>query len=256
MTELYLAGNSEGKALSVVSELIESGEAVPPYLLSSYYYCREDTSFQTIGFQYRDYCKGFLLDSGAFTFMDSISKDTSNINFEQYTDEYAQFINEHDIEHFFELDIDNVVGLARVRELRRRLETKTGKDCIPVWHKARGKEAFLEIARKYDYIAIGGIVTGEITRDEYKYFNWFVKKAHEHDTKIHGLGFTPSNIGEYGFDSVDSTSWLTAQRFGGVHKFTGSGLTKIDKDGRSKYPENTKHNFKEWTKYAHYLDSI
>lgn len=254
MTQLYLAGNTEGKSLSVVAELIESGKAVPPYLLSSYYYCRDDTSFQPLGFLYKDYCKGFLLDSGAFTFMDNISKDASNVDFEEYTDQYAQFINKHDIEYFFELDIDNVVGLPQVRELRRRLETKTGKDCIPVWHKSRGKEAFIEIAREYDKIAIGGIVTGEMSESEYRYFHWFINKAHELDAKIHGLGFTPSNIGEYGFDSVDSTSWLSAQRFGTVHKFTGSGLQQITNSGRSKYPENTKHNFKEWTKYAHYLD--
>jgi len=256
MTELYIAGNlAPGASRSVVTGLITSGEAVPPYLLSSYYYCREDTDFKPIGFVYRDHCKSFLLDSGAYTFMDNISRDPEEIDFQEYTDQYAQFINNHDIERFFELDIDNVVGLARTRELRRRLERKTGKDCIPVWHKSRGKDAFLKIAREYDHIAIGGIVAGEFSQDEYQYFRWFTDKAHELGAKIHGLGFTPSNIGKYGFDSVDSTSWLSAQKFGTVHKFTGSDLQQIDKPGRAKHPENTRHNFKEWVKYAHYLDS-
>jgi len=255
MTELYLAGNLDGKGKSAINSLISSDRVVPPYMLDSYYYCREDTSFGPVGFKHRDEYDGFLLDSGAYTFMDNISRDPEEIDFQEYTDQYAQFINKHDIDLFFELDIDNVVGLARTRELRRRLETKTGKGCIPVWHKSRGKDAFLKIAREYDHIAIGGIVADEFSQDEYKYFRWFVDKAHDLGAKIHGLGFTPSNIGEYGFDSVDSTSWLSGGRFGTVHRFTGHGLEQESREARAKYPANIIHNFKEWVKYAHYLDS-
>ena len=254
MTQLYLAGNLSGEAKKLIESMISSADVCPPYMLDSYYYCREDTSFGPVGFKQREQFDGFLLDSGAYTFMDNVSVDTSNIDFEEYTKQYAQFINKHKIDNFFELDVDSVVGLPRVRELRRMLETKTGKDCIPVWHKSRGKEAFVKIAREYDRIAIGGIVAGEFSQDEYRYFHWFINKAHELDAKIHGLGFTPSNIGEYGFDSVDSTSWLSSGRFGSVHRFTGQGLKQESRNERTKYPENLTHNFKEWTKYAHYLD--
>lgn len=253
MTRLYLAGNTEGQALDAVLDLVENGYA-PPYMLSSYYYCRDDTSFQPTGFRIRDKLKTLLLDSGAYTFMDKISQDPQEVDWVEYTDQYAEFINTHDIDLFVELDIDNVVGLQRVRELRRRLERAVGRDCIPIWHKSRGKEAFVRIAKEYDYIGVGGIVAGEFSEDEYKYFNWLTDKAHDHGAKIHGMGFTPSNIAEYGFDSVDSTSWLTAQQYGTVHQFTGAGLTQISREGRSKYPENTRHNFKEWVKYARYLD--
>lgn len=254
MTQVYLAGNPSGKGLKKINEMISSGTLIPPYMLDSYYYCRDDTPFGPVGLQFRDRYKGFLLDSGAFTFMESVSQDTSQIDFQKYTEEYAEFINTHSIDSFFELDIDSVVGLPRVRELRGVLENRTGKDCIPVWHKSRGKDAFLNLAREYDRIAIGGIVAGEFSNSERKYFNWFVDKAHELDSKIHGLGFTPQAIQNYRFDSVDSTSWLSGGRFGTVHKFTGDGLTQHTREGRAKYPENIVHNFKEWVKYAHYLD--
>lgn len=79
--------------------------------------------------------KSFLLDSGAFTFMSNSDK-TANWN--EYVTRYAEFINQHKIDLFFELDIDSVVGLTEVERLRDKLETLTNKKCIPVWHKARG----------------------------------------------------------------------------------------------------------------------
>lgn len=256
MTKLYLAGNfrGNGKVLQVTDKLMAEQDTRAPYFLSSYYYCRPESNAKPIGFRHREKLNDFILDSGAYTFMEAVSTDPTNTDFEQYARDYAHFVKENGVQNYVELDIDSVVGLHRVRELRDIIESITGRNPIPVWHKSRGKESFIKVAKKYDHISIGGIVSGEFTKDEYKYFNWFVDKAHEHGAKIHGLGFTPSNIGEYGFDSVDSTSWLSAQKFGTVHQFTGSGLKQIDRPGRSKYPENTRHNFKEWVKYARYLN--
>lgn len=53
-------------------------------------------------------CDFFLLDSGAFTFMNN-SKNA--VDFDEYLTRYIDFINRHDIEYFFELDIDSIVGL-------------------------------------------------------------------------------------------------------------------------------------------------
>ena len=49
----------------------------------------------------------FMLDSGAFTYMNG--KDTSEINWNNYVDNYADYINEKGIDLFMELDIDNVL---------------------------------------------------------------------------------------------------------------------------------------------------
>lgn len=219
-----------------------------PFILESFYY-------------FRDYqipllktAELFLVDSGAFTFMSNAGKA---VDWEEYVDRYIEFINTHDVKYFFELDIDAVVGYDRVKQLRRRLEIGTGKKCIPVWHKSRGIDEYKNLCESYDYIAIGGIVTKEITRNEYPMLKRLVSYAKQRGVRVHGLGFTERNMPEYGFYSCDSTTWNMISRFGKIYKFTGDRIIvatpkgkKIDK---SKYIEGEVHNIKEWIKYQNYL---
>ena len=44
-------------------------------------------------------------------------------------------------------------NLEEVKRLRQKLEQLTNKQPIPVWHKSRGKEAYLQDVANYDYIA-------------------------------------------------------------------------------------------------------
>ena len=87
----------------------------------------------------------FLLDSGAFTFMNSSHK--ANVDFFEYAERYADFINEMGITQFFELDIDSIVGYEKVKEIRKLIERRTNKQVIPVWHVSRGKEDFVQTAK-------------------------------------------------------------------------------------------------------------
>ena len=198
-----------------------------------------------------------LVDSGAFTFMNSCK---GNVDFNGYIDKYIKFINENDIKYFFELDIDSVVGYQEVLRIRNKIEQQTMKKCIPVWHKSRGKEEFKRMCNEYDYVAIGGLVTKEIKPREYQYLKWFTDYAHQHNCKIHGLGFTGQKAINYGFDSVDSTSWKTASRFGTLYKFDGEKIIDISiKSSRmkqEKYVQGEKNNLYEWIKYQKYLDSL
>lgn len=203
-------------------------------------------------------CDMFLLDSGAFTFMNK--QKNGNVDFDEYLTKYIEFINEHDIKYFFELDIDNIVGIEEVERLRKRLETETGKKCIPVWHKSRGKDYFIKMCQEYDYVAIGGIVTKEIRPKDYKYFTWFIDTAHKHGCKIHGLGFTNlKSLKYYPFDSVDSTSWLSGGRFGALYHFDGRNLKTVDV-GKKRRREDINHvkldthNYYEWIKFQRYAD--
>ena len=130
-----------------------------------------------------------MLDSGAFTFMVDV-RDGHKIDWEEYVRNYAAFINEYDIDLFFELDIDNVVGIERVENLRSLLETLTGKKCIPVWHVSRGHDYWLKMIKEYDYVAIGGIVAKEIMPRHYPVFTQLIEEARREGTKVHALGFT------------------------------------------------------------------
>ena len=219
-----------------------------PFVLESFYYIR-DYQIPLI-----HSAELFLLDSGAFTFMSNSKKA---VDWDEYLQRYIDFINKYDVDYFFELDIDAVVGYERVKELRRKLEAGTGKKCIPVWHKSRGIEEYKKHCEEYDYIAIGGLVTKEITREQYPLMKKLVMYARQKGTRVHGLGFTEKDIHSYGFYSCDSTTWNMVSRFGKIYKFTGDRIIvvtpKSKKIDKSKYIEGEVFNIKEWIKYQNYL---
>lgn len=244
---LFLAG--ENGKYRIIEEVADMN--LRPYILESFYEVRSNKRAVDMLPYYGDY----LLDSGAFTFMSSGGHE----DWDSYIERYADFINSNGIEKFFELDIDSIVGYERVKEYRRRLERLIGRQCIPVWHISRGKEEYTRMCEEYSYVAIGGIVTKEITPDKYKYFPAFINEAHKKRAKIHGLGFTNIQLlKEYHFDSVDSTAWTTGNRFGGVYIFDGKTLRKhkrMEGFRMSNPRELAKHNFLEWVKFQKYAET-
>jgi hypothetical protein len=244
--KLYLAGN-DGNKKELFNIYLKD-----IYILQSYYHM----SSQKYMIPLLPHFKNFLLDSGAFTFLNLI-KD-KKINWEEYVIKYGEFIKQHDIKLFFELDIDPIVGLKEVERLRDLLEKTSERKCIPVWHKSRGLDYWKQMCKDYDYIAIGGIVTQEIKRSEYDVFYPLLKIAKENNCKVHGLGFTNlKGLEKYKFYSVDSTSWLSGNRFGSVYMFDGKTMKKQNKkDGyRVKSTEVAFHNFSEWVKFSKYAEN-
>lgn len=241
--ELYLAGEHPVK-----NGKEASWEGLN--ILETYYYLQKNKEFPRL---IRNF-KNFLLDSGAFTFMSGASK----VDFDLYVEGYAEFIKKWDIQNFFELDIDSVVGLKEVERLRLKLEKLSGRKPIPVWHKSRGKEYFIKMCENYPYVAIGGIVTKEIPIKKYeKLFPWFIKTAHKYGSKIHALGYTNiKGIHTYPFDSVDSTAWLYGNMSGSIYKFDArnGNMNKIKapagKQLRSKMA--AMNNFNEWVRFMKY----
>lgn len=222
------------------------------FILESYHYITKQEWMFPL---FKEF-KGFLLDSGAFTFMTSMKGQ--KVNWEQYVINYGNFVKQHDIKHFFELDIDPIVGLKEVERLRNLLEKTSQRKCIPVWHKSRGLEYWKQMVKEYNYVAIGGIVTQEIKRSEYDVFLPLLKIARENNCKVHGLGFTNlKGMEKYKFYSVDSTSWLSGNKFGAVYLFNGKTMIKQNKQlgQRVKTNEVAIHNFSEWAKFSKYAEN-
>ncbi len=220
------------------------------YRLESYHYLKEEVKY------IKNY-KSFLLDSGAFSYL--AGSKNSNVNWDKYIVDYATFIKKHDIKLFFELDIDPIVGLKEVERYREKLEIFTGRKSIPVWHKSRGWAKWVELCKTYDYVAIGGIVTKEITRNYYSIFKKLLMEAKKYNTKVHGLGFTNLPLlKKYGFYSVDSTSWLSGNRFGNLYLYKGDGkMVNIKKPTKNKRLNSNKaanHNFEQWIKFSKYAE--
>lgn len=225
------------------------------YILDSFYALRKKDLPD-----YMKNCKMFLLDSGAFTFRQNAKK---SVNWDKYIKDYIDFINKYDIQYFFELDIDSIVGYEKVKEYRKRIEEGTGKKCIPVWHLSRGKEDFLKMCDEYDYVAIGGIAgtdrRSKKQQNLIKAFPWFIKEAHKRGAKIHGLGCTSmSTLKRCHFDSVDSTSWLSGCKYGVAFQFNGKTMTTRNKkvNYRMSDPKQVdRNNFIEWCKFQQYAKS-
>lgn len=220
-----------------------------PYLLESFFYF---CNFQKPLIKTADL---FLLDSGAFTFMNGVS---GKVNWDDYISKYTAFINENDIEHYFELDIDAIVGYEEVKRIRARIESETGKKSIPVWHKSRGIDEFKRLVKDYDYIAIGGFAIKHIKQNEYPIIRKMVQYAYENGTKVHGLGFTPKEVTKYKFYSVDSTTWLSCRRFGSLFKYDNGQMRMVTPKNHGTRKDRQREievlTLKEWIKYQKYLN--
>lgn len=220
-------------------------------ILESFYYVKSQEWMFPLFKQFNN----FLLDSGAFTFMNQTKNH--KVDWDKYIEEYADFINKLDVELFFELDIDVLVGIKEVERLRAKLEKLTNKKSIPVWHVSRGHDYWLKMIKEYDYVAIGGIVTREIKPKHYPIFHQLIKEAHAENCKVHGLGFTNlKGLTKYKFDSVDSTAWLSGNRFGAIYEFNGKTMIKHDKKQGQKIKshETAINNFTEWVKFCEYAE--
>ena len=90
------------------------------YILQSFYYADSFTEKYII-----PNVADFLLDSGAFTF---IRNAKTHIDWDEYVERYADFINRNNVEKYFELDIDSVVGYKQVLKYRDKLEKLTNKN--------------------------------------------------------------------------------------------------------------------------------
>lgn len=200
-----------------------------------------------------DTCNDFLLDSGAFSFMNSGVR----VDLAAYIEQYINFINKHNIEKYFELDLYTVenIGIENTLKIREYIETNTGKKSIPVFHACMGMKMFRELCEKYDYIGIGSsAVTKECRWVRNKnVLKQVVKIANSYGTKVHGLGYTRReniNKTEIPFYSVDSISWTLNTGFGYEYYVKHGNILRMHPKGRNEKDKEslTDKNVKAWCK--------
>lgn len=233
-------------------------EEKPYFILGSFFYLKKlkcDILTEYMTYVQKE-AKDFILDSGAFSMLNSSKGDFLNI-LDKYIDDYIAFINKYDIKYFIELDIDKLIGYEKVKEIRSKLEKETNKKCIPVWHMSRGIEEFKKLCQEYSYIALGGIAVKDIKRKDYdRLFPPLLKIAKQYNCNVHGLGFTGSKINKFDFYSVDSSSWTGVHRFGQIQKYDHitNSMKNIKRDKRRiKVDEKIRYQLtlltiKEWKK--------
>lgn len=222
----------------------------PIYSLSTFYHLRNKSIIP-------DYCyhDNFLLDSGAFTFFGG-----KKVDWNQYVVEYIDFINKCDSKLFFELDIDSIVGIERVEEIRKKIMLETGKKPIPVWHPSRGIDYYKRMIDEFDYISLslsGKYTSAWVTKPEADdVIHKLIELANQNDCKVHGLGFTKlKKMDKFKFYSVDSTSWIMGMKFGNIQYFNGKTMVKLKRPDNTKMinpSERLSFGFNEWIKFQQY----
>lgn len=237
MMELYLGGSYDKHAIEKSKDL---GNL---FVLQTFYdmrALRRDKALELVNLPH----VSFMLDSGAFTFMNSGKK----VHWKTYVDEYILFINKYDIKHFIELDLYGVLGVETTEKIRGYIEHYTRKKPIPVYHGTMPVSYFRMLCQNYPYVAIsatGTIESSKWTRNK-KALKQVIKIGHGYGTKLHGLGYTRLdnlNSPEVMFDSVDSSSWLYGSRYGVMYKTKHGDIVQINaKD----YKTGIRRTHDEW----------
>jgi hypothetical protein len=220
-----------------------------PMILESFLQVNKETV------KFLPYYESYMLDSGAFSML---MGNAGQKDLRQYVDAFADYITTYKVDKYFELDIDPFIGYPEVKRIRDYLYKKTGVQPIPVWHKSRGIDDFKQMCKDYPYVAIGGYVSKEFSKTDIQHFPKLIRYAHQQGAKIHGLGFTALKwLPICHFDSVDSTAWVSGNRFGYVYKFDGKTMIKIDRPPgkRVDYKKVAINNFVEWVKFQRYAET-
>lgn len=254
MTKLYLSG-IEGNMKSLGIKIAHKSK----YLLSSYYYLRQKVDNHELMDIITEYNKRkrLIIDSGAFSFMNG--KTMTEQELDDYCADYVSFLKKYSINQFVEMDIDSILGFDKAMEYRTYIEQSLNKQCIPIFHRSRGKSEFVKMVNDYSYAGIGGIAIKSIKRNEWKHFKQLNLLANSHGCKLHAMGFTPAkNLNDYGFYSSDSTSWTMGVRFGNLYKFDGQRIKTISKPPHTRLAWNCdqiqRWNWTEWCKYQRFVD--
>lgn len=252
---VFLAATSQGTTKKDREETFKTQK--PLFVLETFFNGEKtcDNALDLVGNE------NFILDSGAFSYINgkSITKEQLDI----FVEKYINYIKTRKVKYYMEMDVDVIFGIEQVEKWRSKIEKETGIKCIPVWHLNRGIDYWKKMCNEYNYIAIGGLVTG-MKKSNYPLIKKMIRYANSKNVKVHGLGFTKTKIlHEFDFYSVDSSSWSLSAVIGNqLHTFKNGVIEQrqLNKGNKSNYKTNGSklalHNMKEWIKYQIYMNGV
>lgn len=187
--------------------------------------------------------KGLItIDSGAHSFFGlmGISVTSSNADRQnsdlskmpdpnEYFAVYKQWAKEHYhlFDYFCELDLQELLGMDKIRSWRKQLDDLGIADkCITVHHSSDTWEDFVRLCEesKSGYIAIEGLKKDKPMLP----YNKFIKHAYQKGIKVHGFAFTKAQLlHSFAFYSVDSSSWTSSVRYGLFQAWDGNSMKSI-----------------------------
>lgn len=204
------------------------------------YYTLKDKAPSKDGFK-------LLLDSGGF--VARTKGKTVSVH------QLSRYINKHQLKYAFNLDTNDV---KETLENQKFLESNCECYIIPIYHLSDylNERELLQDFLKYPYIAIGGVAgEGSAIKLQHEFYKYVFRHTADR-VAVHGLGITSKRILElYPFYSVDSTSWLSAARFGNVSTTENKYLIEYYKK-KVHYLINTKREAEQWVRVQHYITQL
>lgn len=118
------------------------------------------------------------------------------------------------------------------------LEGEFALSPMPVFHPGEPWDALERLVRDYPLVGLGGMARKEVAGSKPTLMAWLVRcfRVAGDRARFHGFGLTDWRcISQLPFASVDSTTWMTAARYGSLSIFTrahGVRQARADKVGR------------------------
>lgn len=166
------------------------------------YYNKQMPRFKLGGFD-------ILFDSGAF----SLWRRGIKICIE----DYCEYLKKYSVQKYIVLD---KIGDHAQTMLNQKIMEDLGMTPIPVFHLNSPIKNLYQICEKYSYVCLGGTV-GAQRRARISFFREVFNHFPNH--KFHGLGLTDAAIVQsFPFYSVDSTTWLIAEKIGKIFDKNGN----------------------------------
>jgi len=180
-----------------------------PLRLFTYFYDKEESFMKMKNKKNK---VDLFLDSGAF------SAWSKGVEIDIY--EYINFIKENEkyIDVYANLD---AIGDPKATLKNQKIMEKAGLNPLPCFHYGEPIKYLKHYLKKYDYIALGGMVPIS-TKDLLPWLtdlftNHLCDKKGNPLVKIHGFGMTSLKLMlKFPWYSVDSTSWVVTGRMGGI----------------------------------------
>jgi hypothetical protein len=233
---IYLAAIEQAQCIPIVEK------GLIPNAFYSYYYMRKSKPMVANMIGNRPYHELIFVDSGAHSFfaenhdkglsVSNLKKKTKTKETpDEYMANYIIWLKKHIdvIDYFAELDIGEIVGQDKVMLWRQQLkDAGLYHKCVTVYHP--------DIMTDQDYIdmlddSVSRYVALEGDRDSRPRINYnkYLKLAFERGVKTHGFAMTKTDVFlNYGFWSVDSSSWKAGVIYGFIGHFLENRVKMLE----------------------------
>jgi hypothetical protein len=156
-----------------------------------------------------------LVDKGYNLFLDSGAYSAFNTGKRIGIDRYINYLKNCKAPYYAALDVMH--NAEKTEENLLYMESK-GLKPIPTFHVDSPDEFLIHMLNgKYDYIALGGMVTKKNKLGLMKRLDeiWKIIIKYNEKIKVHGFGMTSEKIMMYyPWYSIDSSSWVSSAIFG------------------------------------------